>query len=167
MANKMTLQYIKNTYNTYEDRMMAAFVGKPEKVDYYRSAFYLYNKDGIEKMRWKWSWWAFFGTFWFLLYRKAYLAAFIVFILTFLVGIIPFGGLILNILIGGFGVYFVYKKYKKLKHIIESEVSSEDERIVQMIKRGGYNAWVVWLVVILNIIMVLFAVLGFLGAGNQ
>jgi len=160
MANKMTLEYVKNTYNTYEDRMIAAFVGKPEKVEYYRSAFYLYNKDGAEKMRWKWSWWAFFGNLWYFLYRKAYLAALVAFILSIVFGIVHFGGLIFSILVGGFGVYFVYKKYKDLKSEIEAQTEDEDERIKLMIQNGGYNTWVIWLVVILTILGLVGAILG-------
>ena len=61
MANQMTLEYLKQNYDNYEDRMLAAFVGKPEKFLFYKRAFSKYNVNGLERFEWVWSWWAFFG----------------------------------------------------------------------------------------------------------
>ena len=79
---------------------------------------------------------------WFLLYRKAYLAALGLVVL----GMIPYVGLILWILNGGYGTFFVYKVYRNKKSEIENTISSSDEktRIETMALVGGYNQWVIW-----------------------
>ena len=158
MANQLTLDYIKENYETYEDRMLAAFVGKPDKFWYYKRAFSKFNFNGIDKIKWVWSWWAFFFNWLFLLYRKAYLAAVIVLVLLLTLGLIPGVGLIISILVGGYAIYFIYKKYKSLKLEIENATQNEDERIKLMIENGGYNNWVIWLVIVLNILFVIMLI---------
>jgi hypothetical protein len=163
MANQLSLDYIKENYDKYEDRMLAAWVGKPEKFWFYKNAFSKFDFNGMDKMKWVWSWWAFFGTFWYFLYRKAYVAAIVSFILLAVLGIIPFADFILAILIGGFGVYFVYKAYKKLKVEIEAVTQDEDERIKYMLERGGYNSWVIWVVIIVNVLLFIVMIALFSG----
>ncbi len=161
MANQMTLDYIKQNYDNYEDKMLAAFVGKPDKFWYYKNAFSKFNFNGIDKMKWVWSWWAFFGNFWFLWYRKAYVAAFVCFVLMIVIGWVPVLNLVYFILVGGYSVYFIYKTFKRLKMEIEHTTDKEDERIAYMIERGGYNTWVIWLYIIINIL----AFVGFMAVG--
>jgi hypothetical protein len=145
----------------YETKMLDAFIQKPEKLFWYKNAFAKYNVNGIDKMAWHWSWWAFFGDFWFLLYRKAYLAALVVFILDILVSFIPFvGPLIFAILRGGYSTFFIYKKYIKLKQDIENLIPNENERIETMRQVGGPNKWVIWL----NILFVGLVVIGIISA---
>ena len=140
MANKMTLEYLKQNYDNYEDRMLAAFVGNPDKFLFYKRAFSKYNVNGIDQLKWVWSWWAFFGNWAFLIYRKVYLWAAIFFVLVS----IPYMNLIVWIAAGGVGVYFVYQKYKKLKNEIENTSQDEDERLKMMLELGGYNSWIAW-----------------------
>ena len=145
MANKMTLEYLKQNYDNYEDRMLAAFVGKPEKFAFYKRAFSNYNVNGVERFKWIWSWWAFLGNWAFLVYRKVYLWAAIFFILN----LIPYINVISWIVLGGTGIYFVYQRYKKLKSEIENMTQDEDERLKMMIELGGYNSWIAWVAGIL------------------
>lgn len=142
----------------YEARMIEAFVAKPEQPDkglWYAMAFNKYNVNRIDTLAWKWSWWAFFGGMFFLLYRKAYAAAGGLFLITLISGIIPFGGFIVVILSGGFSTYFVYKVYVEKKSEIEAVELNEDKRVAMMQELGGYNQWVIWVSVILNVIVLI------------
>jgi hypothetical protein len=154
------------TSNHYDAQMVEAFVGKPDAPDkglWYANAFSKYNVNGVDKMSWNWSWWAFFGGIWFLLYRKAYAAAGGLFLISLASAFIPFAGIIIWVLSGGFSPYFVYKVYQTKKLEIEAAQESESQRINTMQMLGGYNQWVVIVAVILNIM----ALIGMfvLGAG--
>jgi hypothetical protein len=129
----------------YEQAMIEAFIGKPEKTTWYQLAFSKFNINGLDSMKWVWSWWAFFGGWGFLLYRKQYIPAIVLFIVSSLASVIPLGGLIVSIFAGGFSPYFIYKGYKDKKQIIENKISDTDKRIETMRELGGYNQWVVWI----------------------
>ena len=144
--------------NEYEARMIEAFVGKPEAPEkglWYANTFAKYNVNGVDAIKWRWSWWAFMGGIFFLLYRKAYAAAGGLFLISLVSGIIPFGGLVVWVLTGGFSPYFVYKVYKTKKLEIETVQGDENQRVAMMQELGGYNQWVIWVAVILNIIVLL------------
>lgn len=136
-----------DTMNDYDNKMLEAFVNKPEVTVWYKNAFSRYIINGIDKMAWVWSWWAFFGGIFYLLYRKAYMAALGLFVLTIVSLAIPFGGLIVWILTGGLAPYFVYKTYKTKKAEIETAIPDEQKRIETMRAVGGYNNWAVLLAV--------------------
>jgi cell division protein FtsX len=107
-------------------------------------------------MKWVWSWWAFFGGWAFLLYRKQYIPALTLFILSIVATVIPFGALIVAILAGGFSTYFIYKGYKHKKAEIETRISDTNTRIETMREVGGYNQWVVWVYVIFVMLLSLY-----------
>jgi len=140
----------------YEAKMLEAFVGKPEEPEkglWYATAFSKYDVNGVDVMKWHWSWWAFMGGIFFLLYRKAYAAAGGLFLISLVSGIIPFGGLVIWVLTGGFSPYFVYKVYKMKKLEIEAAQGDDNQRVAMMEQLGGYNQWVIWVAVILNVIV--------------
>lgn len=146
----------------YEAKMIEAFVGKedePERGFWYANAFSKYNVNGVDSMRWNWSWWALMGGIFFLLYRKAYAAAGGLFLISLVSGIIPFGGVIILILSGGYSPFFVYKVFKTKKLEIEAVEGDENKRIEMMKMLGGYNQWVIWVAVILNVLFLLAFVL--------
>jgi hypothetical protein len=147
--------------NEYDDRMIEAFVDKAEVTTWYKNAFSKFDVNGVEKMTWVWSWWAFFGGIFYLLYRKAYLAAGGLFILTIVASIIPFGGIALWIATGGLAPYFVYKVYLEKKREIETRISDEEKRIETMRAVGGYHNWVIWVAVAIHAIfwIVVFSML--------
>jgi len=156
----------RETSGNYEAQMVEAFVGKPdapEKGLWYANTFSKYSINGVDKMAWNWSWWAFFGGLWFLLYRKAYAAAGGLFLISLASAFIPFAGLIVWVLSGGYSTYFVYKGYKAKKLEIEAAQESDSQRINTMQMVGGYNQWVVIVAVILNVLT--FIGLITLGAG--
>lgn len=152
--------------NEYEARMLEAFVGKPERPDkglWYANAFAKFEVDGVEKIAWKWSWWAFFGGIWFLFYRKAYTAAGGLFLVSIISQFfIPFSGILIPIFMGGFGTYFVYKVYKAKKLEIEAASTDREERIAIMAEVGGYNQWAIWIGVALNALFVIAVFAGML-----
>lgn len=145
----------------YEAKMLEAFVGKPDDVEreiWYANAFSKFNVNGVDSIKWIWSWWAFGGGLFFLIYRKSYAAAGGLFLISLVSGVVPiFGGFIVWILTGGLSTYFVYKTYKTKKLEIEAAVNDEEQRIAMMQVLGGYNQWVIWLAVVLNILVLIGA----------
>jgi hypothetical protein len=141
--------------------MLEAFVGKPESPEkglWYANAFAKYEINGVDVIKWNWSWWAFFGGIWFLLYRKAYAAAGGLLLISIVASIIPYSGIIISILAGGFSTYFVYKVYKTKKREIEARYMDDEQRIEMMKVVGGYNAWVAWVFPIIIVLAVLAAI---------
>ena len=142
--------------SNYEAEMLEAFVGKPDEPDrglWYANAFAKYEEKGAEKVSWLWSWWAFGGGIWFLLYRKAYAAAGTLLLLSIASNFIPLGGVVVWILSGGFSMYFVFKTYKTRKREIETAEHDENRRIEMMSTIGGYNQWALIAAVILNVMV--------------
>ena len=140
---------MQNTQSDYEKAMIEAFVNKDEKTTlWYQNAFSKFNINGIDTMKWVWSWWAFGGGWAFLLYRKQYMAAIVLFVISMLASFVPFASLLVAILTGGFATYFVYKGYKRKKEEIEAKIEDIQERIETMREVGGYNVWVVWVYIL-------------------
>jgi len=133
----------------YNKKMIEAFIAKPEKTFWYQNAFSKFNINGIDNMRWHWSWWAFFGGAAFLLYRKQYIPALILFIVSLLLSSIPIVPLIVAVLTGGYATYFVYKGYKSKLSEIEANISDEQIRVSTMRQIGGYHSWVAWVYIVL------------------
>jgi hypothetical protein len=77
----------------------------------------------------------------------------VLFIISIFAGAIPFGGLLLAVLAGGFSTYFVYKGYKHKKAEIEANIEDVNKRVETMRAVGGYNAWVIWVYVIFVALM--------------
>jgi len=140
----------------YSNKMIEAFVAKPEKTLWYENAFSKFDETNGDKISWYWSWWAFGGGFLYLLYRKAYIPSLVLLIVSLFIGFIPFGSLVLAVLTGGFAPYFVYKDYKTKKRGIEKFAPNEEDRIKAMAKVGGYHQWVVWVYAIFTLLIVLY-----------
>jgi len=149
--------------NEYSSKMIEAFIGKAEKTAWYQNAFSKYNINGIDTMQWNWSWWAFFMGWGFLLYRKQYGAAAILFIATIIISAaIPFlGWLIVSIVSGGYSTYFIYRGYKNKLNEVENSIEDEEKRIETMSIIGGYHSWVIWMYVIFNILIFLIFIVYF------
>lgn len=139
--------------NTYQDRMIEAFIDKPSETLWYQMSFKKFTINGVDNMTWNWSWWAFGGGFLYLLYRKQYLASLILFIASMTIGMIPFASFIIMILSGGYSSYFVYKGYRKKLFEIEETIPDEETRIETMRAVGGYHQWVVWVYIAFILVM--------------
>jgi len=159
--------------SNYDDAMLEAFVQKPEKFAWYKKTFAKFNKNGVESFTWSWSWWAFFVTFWFLLYRKSYLAALGFFGAAMVFSFLPLGTLIFMIIAGGTAPYFVYKTYTEMLRKVEEASTDTEKRLETMRMLGGYHTWVVVVAAIINALIIIgivmsFAVLGaVLGLGHH
>lgn len=157
-TEQTTIENEREAQTEYEYKMIEAFTRKPEKVEWYKRAFDKYNINGVDVVRWNWSWWAFLGGFWFLLYRKAYLAAAILFIIVHVVAYMPIAGLIVWIASGGLSMYFVYKVYKRKKFQIEAAQMDDELRAATMRHVGGYHQWVVYAAIVYFLLIILGAV---------
>jgi len=151
----------ENMDKDYYNKMIEAFIDKPSKTLWYQNAFEKFNLHGVSRPKWHWSWWAFGGGAAFLLYRKQYLAAFILFFVSISLGMIPFLSIIIMILAGGYSTYFIYKGFRKKLEEIEQNIEDEETRIETMRAVGGYHSWVVWVYGILSALfffVVIFAI---------
>ena len=125
--------------NDYEHKMLEAFIGKPEKVAYYGEAFKKYESNGYQKY---WTWWGFFGSGFFLIYRKIYIWAVLLLSLSFIASYInPYIKLGLDIgimvVLGQISPYLIYNRYKKLKSEIENKTTDYQTRIELITQKGG------------------------------
>ena len=125
----------------YDFKMIEAYIDKPEVTQWYVNAFKRFNVNGVDIAKWHWSWWAFFGSVFYLLYRKAYVSAGILFVLLLVAWFIPFGWFVLWILAGGYSPYFVYKAYKEKRLEVEAKIEDETKRFETMQVLGGANEW--------------------------
>jgi len=140
-----------NKYEAIEDydyQMIEAYIDKPEVTQWYVNAFKKCNINGVDNASWNWSWWAFFGSVFFLLYRKAYSAAGVLSLLLIVGWFIPFAWILLWVLAGGYSPYFVYKTYKETRLRVEADVEDEEKRFETMAHLGGSNEWAIILGVI-------------------
>ena len=146
-----------NQNMSYEDKMLYAFVGKPEKFLWYKNAFAKYNINGVQDFAWNRSWYAFFFGLWYLLYRKVYgWSAVLIILYIFFGSVGGIYGLLINIILGGTLPYFVYQKYYTKKKEIEEHIKDEETRVDIMERVGGANNWVVSLTVAFIIVMFIF-----------
>lgn len=149
----------------YEQDMVKAFVGKPnkpKKESWYLNVFAKMDANAKQNstITWKWSWYSFFFGPFFLLYRKAYMATILYLVFTIVLGFIiaiifiqshinpqfaKVFNLLFAILIGGFGMHFVHKVYLKKKREIEGKFQDSKSRIEAMKISGGYHRWIIWL----------------------
>jgi len=156
----------------YEHQMIEAYIDKPQVTHWYVNAFKSFHLNGVDIGKWHWSWWAFFGSVFFLLYRKTYLPAAILFILLMGASFIPFGWITLWVLSGGYSTFFVYKTFKEKKDELEAKIENETERLETMQALGGSNEWALVLGVIAQLffwstgilmIGIIFTFLSFIG----
>ncbi len=132
------------------DEILRTHLQKDEKVDIYKPRVLANIVNGVVNFKATWSWWAFFGTWGFFLYRKMYLAAVIIFLLSF-----SGFGFILMILSGVTAFYFYTKKLEKDLQIAGYN-QREFSQVLESLKNlGGYHSWVIWLAVIFNVIFLL------------
>jgi len=147
----------------YDDRLLEAFVQKPEKMAWYSAGLAKMTQSGFFSFKWHWSWWAFFFGLAYLLYRKAYLPALVVFLISIPVAFIPFGGIVMMIVVGGVAPYYVMKRYVSLKTVIEAAHEDEESRVQAMRNEGGFNTWVIWVLGTIYAILILLFLAGFVG----
>lgn len=141
------------------EQILSAHLQKEQKVNIYKPRVEANLINGFVNFKATWSWWAFFGTWAFFLYRKMYLVSAIFFILTVAISSSGFGNLILMLASGVSGFYFYTKKLDNDLKIAGYEQRDFSEVLNSLKQLGGYHQWVIWLAVILNIIILLFSLM--------
>ena len=145
----------------YEKELFEAYIATPEKFEWYQKAFdYFESREG--RMSWYWNNWAFLGGVWYLLYRKQMKWALIILFAILLLGVVlpmhifPFVLLFIEILIGGFGTFFIYRQYKEKRKELESILSDKEKRILVMHHQiGGVSKIVIPMAIVMLISFVL------------
>lgn len=146
--------------SSHEEKLLEAFIGKPQKVTYYANAFKKFETEG---KKWNWSWWAAFLYGPFLFYRKIYTWAIAIAVVTLVLNLLQqlimifypqwylehstlYIGISSSITIGlivffgGYGINLVYNNFQKIKNDITSKISDNDAQIQEMQRRGGFIA---------------------------
>lgn len=133
---------------TYEEKIFEAYIGTPKKYAWYRNAFEYFEKRG-RKLSWYWNTWAMLGGFWYFLYRRQLKMALIILFVTLILGVLlplPFflyALVLMAVLMGGFGTWFVYKQYLEKHDEIETVVKEDEKRIMAMQQVGGISPWAI------------------------
>lgn len=124
------------------------FIGP--NADIYLQKFRKFDISGVEQFSVTWHWPAFFFSFFWMLYRKLYLLALLVFLLSY----IPVANLILMIAYGLTGNFLYYKHAKK--KILELKTRQSLTGLPESLRQiGGVNGWVKTLAIILVILVIL------------
>lgn len=121
------------------------FIGK--NADKYVAKFRQFmTPDGDGSFAATWHWPAFFVPFFWMLYRKMYLWA----LLVFVIGAIPYLGLLMMIVFGMTGnyIYFMHAR-KKMAEASLLSGQTEVQRAAALARAGGVNSLVVIIPVIL------------------
>lgn len=122
------------------EQIMEAFIGTPDKYRWYKNAFSKYDVNGIEKFSWNWSWYAFLGSLVYLVYRKCYVEALILWVASIVLsGISPSAGLFLMIGCGGGAPFLVYRKYKKIVEEVQENENNFEKQLDMVRELGGVN----------------------------
>lgn len=130
-----------------DDWEMELFVG--EKYDYYKKQWQDRNPDQSFT---SWNWVAFFFPLYWLIARKMYRNAFIVFLVSIFAWIIPLGGLAVNIILALYANYFYYQKYNSAKQAIQGYLRGDAEEYLK--KHGGTNIPAVFITVFVLIFII-------------
>lgn len=153
-GEKLTPSPLVQPLSKITDEEFAAFIGK--NADRYLLKFKKFNIGGIDSFSLTWHWPAFFAGFFWMLYRKMYLWALVVFAIEIF---IPYVGFLTVIVLGVCGNYIYYAHAKK--KILELRSIHPTEDISAALSRiGGVNKWV-WVVAIIFWSMIIGAIIAF------
>jgi hypothetical protein len=133
------------------EKYIEAYIGKDKtsekSLNWYKDSFH--RGDISDGLSWKWSWWAFFGNWLYLLYRKCYKEGIIYFIIINIIGksvgyflpeltkSISGGSLFIGILSGGLLHNIIYRRYRNTKKSLEEKFELEEDLKKGFEKNGG------------------------------
>lgn len=138
---------------TVAEDEFAAFIGS--KAYKYLLKFRRFSVNGIDHFSATWHWPAFLVGFWWLLYRKMYLWAFVYFILMF----IPYLNIAAWITLAVSGNYLYYK-YSKAAILKIKMTKPSGDLLETLSELGGKNKWVPVVGIIVSVGAFLMFVLG-------
>ncbi len=131
----------------------AAFIGR--KAQQYLLKFRKFSVGGKDRFAVTWHWPAFLVGFWWLLYRKMYLWAFVYFILL----VIPYANVAAWFTVAVSGNYLYYRFVKgKILRVKTSQPSGDIVKTLSEL--GGVNKWVPVVGIIASIAAVIMFLLG-------
>lgn len=150
----ITTDGLENPYQITE-KEFESFIGP--NSERYLFQFRKFGMPGIDHFSFTWHWPAFFITFLWMLYRKLYLWALILFI----IWLIPGFGLVLMIIFGLTGNYIYYRHAKaKIIDLKRQQPAADISASLTII--GGVNKWVKTLVIILAVITLIIIAMVFI-----
>lgn len=118
-----------------------------KNADKYLTKFKKFNSGGTDGFSATWHWPAFFVPFFWMLYRKLYLWALLVFVIA-IIPVVNFTFPFLMILFGITSNYIYYKHTRKKLLEIKLVPSSEIQKAVNIAHQGGVNSAIVIVVAI-------------------
>lgn len=129
---------------------LAVFIGKNSEK--YLRKFTKFRRNGTDGFAATWNWPAFLVPFYWMLYRKLYLWALLVFVL----GIIPIVNILSHIAFGACGNFIYYKHAgKKLRKIDEARsYASEAQRAAAIARAGGVNKYILTVLILIMIMII-------------
>jgi hypothetical protein len=131
----------------------AAFIGR--KAQQYLLKFRIFSVGGKDRFAVTWHWPAFLVGFWWLLYRKMYLWAFVYFILL----VIPYANVAAWFTVAVSGNYLYYRFVKgKILRVKTSQPSGDIVKTLSEL--GGVNKWVPVVGIIASIAAFIMFLLG-------
>lgn len=153
----VSTDYFQDTYQPHVQRPeliseedYIAFIG--QNAERYIQKFRSFRVGGIDNFTFTWHWPAFFLGFWWMLYRKLYLWAFV----SFVVALIPYVGFLGMILWGLTGNYIYYRHVTdKIKALRQIQPHADLKMTLSQI--GGVNRWVVTIAVLLLVLFFMIA----------
>ena len=116
-----------------EQSDLAVFVGK--NAEKYLSRFEQFRSGNGDAFQVTWHWPAFFVPFWWLLYRKLYLWALLVFFLS----LVPYAGFLMMFGFGMSANYLYYRRASEKVAEIQSSTGSDVEKAAALARAGGVN----------------------------
>lgn len=140
--------------------ILEAYIGTPDKFEWYKKVFSSYDVNGIEKFSFNWSWWGFLGGPAYLAYRKCYLMAVGVWLVQILLSYFFTAGILFNVVFGFLCPWLIYKKYRKTIAEIENTENDFSIQVEMARELGGVNTLVRNVLVVLYI---MYSIMLFLG----
>lgn len=134
------------------------FIGK--NADKYLTTFEKFTVNSADQFALTWHWPAFFIPFFWALYRKLYLWAFVALLLSSVGVKIPYVGfLVPNIIFGIAGNYIYYTRVKKKTLQIRQIYSSSDtQRTAELARAGGVSNLALTVLLIIPILGIIAAI---------
>ncbi len=116
-----------------DDADLALFIGK--NAERYLSRFRKFRGGSEDSFNVTWHWPAFFFSFWWMLYRKLYGWAALVFFL----GCVPYVGLIMMVVFGISANYLYYRHAKRRVAELRAGPGTDVEKAAALARAGGVN----------------------------
>jgi hypothetical protein len=139
-------------FTVTEDELASFIGGKAQK---YLLKFNKFSVDGIDRFLATWHWPAFLVGFWWLLYRKMYLWAFVYFILL----MIPYANIAAWITLAISG-HYLYYRHAKGKILRVKTLQPSGDILKTLSELGGVNKWVPVVGIIVSTAVFFMFVLG-------